>query len=179
MSLETVMLVMAIEEAFDLQIPNPDAERVQTVREMIDYVASRTSTVPSSGCSTQRTFHSLRRALRATSPGVGRIAPDTPLAAFADRRSWPRVWGRTRRRAPTGSHWPHGVPWKRWPCDGPRTVGELALYVTAMCPRAPHPRDEPWTRDGIDRTVRQVLCRETGIWNAGLDDSFVQDLGLD
>ena len=37
-SLDTVELVMAFEEAFDLEIPDEDAEKVRTVQDAIDYV---------------------------------------------------------------------------------------------------------------------------------------------
>lgn len=178
MGLDAVELVMAIEETFDLRIPNAEAARMLTVREMIDYVASRKSTVPSARCSTQQAFHAVRRALRSASSWTGPITPDTPLTAFADRERWPNVWRRARSSAAADPRWPRSVPWKSWLRDGPRTVGELVLYVTSMPRPVPHPRDEPWTRDDITRTVRQVLCHELGIWNARLDDSFVKDLGL-
>jgi acyl carrier protein len=37
-SLDTVELVMAIEEAFDIEIPDNDAERMRTVQDLIDYI---------------------------------------------------------------------------------------------------------------------------------------------
>jgi acyl carrier protein len=37
-SLDHVELVMAIEEAFDIEIPDEDAEKIRTVQEAIDYV---------------------------------------------------------------------------------------------------------------------------------------------
>lgn len=37
-SLDTVELVMAIEEAFDIEIPDNDAEKMRTVQDLIDYV---------------------------------------------------------------------------------------------------------------------------------------------
>src|SRR5262249_15935399 len=36
-SLDTVELVMAFEEAFDLEIPDEDAEKIRTVKDAIDY----------------------------------------------------------------------------------------------------------------------------------------------
>ncbi len=41
-SLDIVELVMAIEEAFDLEIPDDDAERIQTIHDAISYVDART-----------------------------------------------------------------------------------------------------------------------------------------
>jgi acyl carrier protein len=37
-SLDTVELVMAIEEAFDIEIPDTDAEKIRTVKDAIEYV---------------------------------------------------------------------------------------------------------------------------------------------
>ena len=37
-SLDTVELVMALEESFDMEIPDEDAEKIQTVGQAIDYI---------------------------------------------------------------------------------------------------------------------------------------------
>lgn len=38
-SLDTVELVMEFEEEFDIQIPDEEAEKIQTVGQAIDYIA--------------------------------------------------------------------------------------------------------------------------------------------
>jgi len=40
-SLDTVELVMAFEEQFGLEIPDEDAEKIRTVKDAIDYIASK------------------------------------------------------------------------------------------------------------------------------------------
>ncbi len=42
-SLDTVELVMALEEEFELDIPDEDAEKITTVQEAIDFVKGRQS----------------------------------------------------------------------------------------------------------------------------------------
>jgi acyl carrier protein len=37
-SLDTVELVMALEEEFDIEIPDEDAEKIQTVNDAIEYI---------------------------------------------------------------------------------------------------------------------------------------------
>jgi acyl carrier protein len=37
-SLDTVELVMAFEEAFDIEIPDEDAEKIRSVKDAIDYI---------------------------------------------------------------------------------------------------------------------------------------------
>ena len=41
-SLDLVELVMAFEEAFDLEIPDEDAERIQSLQDAFNYVEERT-----------------------------------------------------------------------------------------------------------------------------------------
>ena len=42
-SLDTVELVIAFEEAFGIDIPEADVERIRTVKDAIEYVLSRTT----------------------------------------------------------------------------------------------------------------------------------------
>ncbi len=42
-SLDIVELVMAIEEEFNLEIPDEDAERIQSVQDVQSYIEERTS----------------------------------------------------------------------------------------------------------------------------------------
>ena len=37
-SLDTVELVMAFEEAFDIEIPDEQAEKIRTVKDAVDYI---------------------------------------------------------------------------------------------------------------------------------------------
>lgn len=37
-SLDTVELVMALEEEFDIEIPDEDAEKITTVKQAVDYI---------------------------------------------------------------------------------------------------------------------------------------------
>ena len=42
-SLDTVELVMALEEEFETEIPDDEAEKITTVRQAIDYINSHSS----------------------------------------------------------------------------------------------------------------------------------------
>ncbi|WKZ57334.1 MAG: acyl carrier protein [Bdellovibrionota bacterium] len=40
-SLDIVELIMALEEEYEMEIPDEDAEKIQTVQDVINYVTSR------------------------------------------------------------------------------------------------------------------------------------------
>ncbi len=42
-SLDTVELVMALEEEFDIEIPDEDAETIATVQNAVDYIKGQTN----------------------------------------------------------------------------------------------------------------------------------------
>ena len=42
-SLDTVELVMALEEEFDIEIPDEDAEKIASVQNAVDYIKGHTS----------------------------------------------------------------------------------------------------------------------------------------
>ena len=42
-SLDTVELVMALEEGFDIEIPDEDAEKIATVQNAVDYIKGQTN----------------------------------------------------------------------------------------------------------------------------------------
>ena len=45
-SLDTVELVMAFEEAFDVEIPDEDAEKIRTVQDAVSYVDAHAKAKP-------------------------------------------------------------------------------------------------------------------------------------
>ncbi len=40
-SLDLVELIMSLEEEFDMEIPDEDAEKIATVKDVVDYIKSR------------------------------------------------------------------------------------------------------------------------------------------
>jgi acyl carrier protein len=42
-SLDVVEIIMGLEEEFDIEIPDDDAEKITTVQQIIDYVDAKTS----------------------------------------------------------------------------------------------------------------------------------------
>ena len=44
-SLDTVELVMAFEESFDIEIPDEDAEKIRTVKDAVEYIEKNSKAV--------------------------------------------------------------------------------------------------------------------------------------
>ena len=64
MGLDIVELVMAVEAAFGVDIPDADAERLRTPRDVATYLRTRLPTATDSGsCLTQQAFYRTRRAV--------------------------------------------------------------------------------------------------------------------
>jgi acyl carrier protein len=62
MGLDTVELVMALEEKFGVEIPDDAAEKMLTVRDIIDFIYENLPHAKTSVCFSQRAFYELRRA---------------------------------------------------------------------------------------------------------------------
>lgn len=63
MGMDGVELVMAVEDAFDIQITDADAEKMITPRHVIDFVLGKVTTTTATVCLTQRAFNILRKSL--------------------------------------------------------------------------------------------------------------------
>jgi hypothetical protein len=63
MGLGGVELVIEVEERFGISIPDADAEKIDTVGRLTDYVLAATTQRQSSICQTSRAFYKVRKAL--------------------------------------------------------------------------------------------------------------------
>jgi acyl carrier protein len=63
MGLDTIELIMNVEDRFHIQIADIDAERIQTVGQLAAHVAERIGQSNCSTCTSQRVFHRVRAGL--------------------------------------------------------------------------------------------------------------------
>ena len=64
MGLDSVEIVMKVEQAFGINIPDVDAEKLRTVGDMYEYVSARVTDVSTNACVTQKLFYKLRKHFR-------------------------------------------------------------------------------------------------------------------
>jgi acyl carrier protein len=98
MGMDTVEMVMAIEETFDITIPNEQAEKIVTVGDAYRYILSRVKLDDSSPCLTASAFYRIRRALVDT-VGVGReqVRPASSVDDLIPREGRREHWERLGR----------------------------------------------------------------------------------
>ena len=183
MGLDIVEFVIAVEGALDINIPDKDAERLETPRMLIDYLCQRLAATERGevNCLSQRAFYRARRAT-AERFGVERssLRPETVLAdVIGSRRSeWKALC------ADVGStEWPRlkSDNWLTSGFGGVSTLGELAQHLGAYDVTAMRNPDAPWTQKEIQAVVLSLLERELGVDMSRytLDSQFVRDMGLD
>jgi acyl carrier protein len=92
MGLDSVELVMAIEEAFEIQIEDSEAEQLSTPRDVIELVSVKTSQSSAKECLTQRAFHRLRSGIvRHCEVRREAVKPKTQIASLISRDDRRRI----------------------------------------------------------------------------------------
>lgn len=182
MGLDTVELVMEIEEEFAIDFPDRDAEKIQTVGQLVDYVVDRLRSRRVRACLSQANFHIVRRILMsragARREDVRLGACLAPLAGGDDqlRRLWPSI--QTASFRPTmrlGTRWSKLQPAMYLYGFVITTIGAVTLagvtglwslaalfwIVLLWIMAATMPRVAPISPDS---TVRDLVRHMTGRW---------------
>lgn len=106
MGLDTVELVMEIEEAFDISIPDDRASKMLTVGDVYEFILEKTadSTLKSSTCLSAAAFYDLRRHVRSLGLSYSEIRPKTELdrviPVIGRRNYWQNLSSRMDLRFP-------------------------------------------------------------------------------
>lgn len=185
MGLDAVEFIIAVEESFEVDIPNEVAARLITPRDVIDYLVSELPSVAEGPCLSQRTFYRLRAALTASAPqdGARAIGLDTELDALVPRAGRAEAWHRVQSQLgaanfpgpPVQPDWLGRLQWWR-----PRRVRDVVRHVVAYAPRAML-GTEGWTRSQITAVITRLCEEEFGVdmRRFSLDSEFVRDMGVD
>ncbi len=107
MGLDTVELVMDIEEAFDISIPDERASRMMTVGDVYEFILERTTdaTLSSNRCITAGAFYELRRHCRSIGFPIRDFRPrskiDSVVPLIGRRFYWNALASRMEVRFPS------------------------------------------------------------------------------
>ncbi|MCR9246219.1 MAG: hypothetical protein NXI31_14405 [bacterium] len=178
MGLDSVELLIALEDEFGIAIPDEAAQELVTPRLVTDYFLGQLQQTEASECLRQQTFFRLRRGLR----GEGHeqrdsVRPATRLDELIAHEEWPRTWRRLRESADLG-HWPEQAPWQGRSQFRGKTVRELVHELAAADPRGEPDYDAGWTREQVSLRVRRCIAGVIGGRLFDEDAHFVNDLGI-
>ena len=91
MGLDTVELVMDVEESFGIEIPDDDAQLIVTVGDLFEFIKSQTELAPTGTCLTAATFYDVRRAFNHL--GINeRFGPSTQLGLIVPTKERRSFW---------------------------------------------------------------------------------------
>lgn len=181
MGLDSVEFIMAVEEAFELHIPDEAAATIITPRILIDYLGARLPRAEHGGCLSQRAFHLARESICAELDIPRQeVRPSTPLAVLFPSEQQHR-WAAVR----------DALGAKQWPRIGRRRFferalsphveecGALAHFLVERQPVLIKGEQHGWTRAQIAEVVHRLIRSELGVQQYTADSHFVEDMGVD
>ncbi|HEY9715094.1 MAG TPA: hypothetical protein V6C72_16610 [Chroococcales cyanobacterium] len=182
MNLDTVELVMAIEEAFGLELHAEDLEKVYTVGQMFELVCAQLQTTQPIECLSQRMFYKIRQGL-IDSYCVAReqVVVDVPLQSIVPRGefkgSWPylRMFKTIRFPRLEESWWPISANLDPSAVTIRSLIGRILLLHKERLILDPQSREEAW------ETLCNVIVQHACVSRSQItpNASFTKDLHLD
>ena len=163
MGLDFVEIIIAVEEAFQIAIPDADAERMRTPRNMVEYVMSRIGSEKDSRCLEQRAFYRLRRAIMQVFERPRKaIRPNTRWQEIITHRQTRHNWELLHQATGT-PQWPKlnllGKIPKRI-----NTVGAVARYLAENARASLKIQaDEGWSKQEIEATITKIIQKQLAI----------------
>jgi hypothetical protein len=182
MGLDSVELLLAIEEEFGLDIPDEDAECMTTVDDVYQWLKLRIASADPIACLSQRVFYKLRRALienyrlerRAITPDT-RLTDLLPLNEVAE--GWPFLQMFIELKTPSFKVANEYFGYRL--TDQSLTIRELVETLIAINGRRLAPQRD--SEEEIWRRLVRVFVRQTNVMEEEVVPSarIGQDLGID
>jgi hypothetical protein len=185
MSLDIVELVLSVEEAFGLTIPDDDAVPLATPGLLIDYLTRRLPPGEGPHCLSQRAFHRLRGAL-CEQLHVPRAAvrPGTDLRTLLPPDNLGERWAAVGNALGADTYWPR-LPRRWWLGEAyaptPIPVAYVVRQMADYSPRSLVREGEGWTRPLIAAVLQTILHNLFGFRRDSYteDSHFCRDMGID
>jgi hypothetical protein len=181
MGLDSIELIMSMEEYFQISIPDEIACQMRTPGNIVDYILLRVASESDHPCLEQIAFYRLRRAcMQVFATPRKLIRPNTKWEDILPRHSG---LGRSHNwkllHQATGTpQWPRLSLWNRIP-EKMASVGETARYLAENSPASLKSQAQAgWSRSEVEEAIRRLICDQLGITDFRWDQDFVKDLGL-
>lgn len=189
MGLDSVELVMAFEETFQISISDQEAERMRTPRDVIDCIAAKLDAkagdpVVVIRAKEESAWVHLTHALQGLGVMDGEVGRDQKLDdVFADRSSRQQRWRQLKEQLDVKA-WPR-LRWFGLSTDFPsnlKTLGDLSEWMSHHhLLRLTEDERQALTRGDIAFLVKHIILDQLGLQEEqyGEDKRFIEDLGLD
>jgi len=92
MGLDSVELLMSVEDKFGIRIEDSEAEKIYTVQNFVDCVYSKIITNPNEKCLTQIVFYRIRKAFRNLNLTEQKIKPETKITELLTQSELKENW---------------------------------------------------------------------------------------
>lgn len=92
MGLDSVELVMSIEDKFGIRIENSEAEKIYTVQDLVNIVYNSIIINPTDKCLSQIVFYRIRKALRSLTSNEQEIRPDMQISELCSQTALKEIW---------------------------------------------------------------------------------------
>ena len=96
MGLDSVELVMSIENKFGIQIEDSEAEKIYTVQDLADIVFNRIIINPTDKCLIQIVFYRIREAIRILTSSKKEIRPDMKISELFTLSELKEKWSQLK-----------------------------------------------------------------------------------
>lgn len=93
MGLDSVELVMTVEEKFGIRIPDAECEKIYTVQDFADAVYSKITKYPAENCLSQTIFYKIREAVKSIKPTNDLITPESKIKEVIGMDGLRAKWG--------------------------------------------------------------------------------------
>ncbi|WP_282113207.1 phosphopantetheine-binding protein [Maribacter stanieri] len=97
MGLDSIELVMTVEEKFGIQIPDAECEKIYTVQDFADAVYPKIITHPTEKCLSQIIFYKVREAIKSVNPSNDLITPDSKIKEVVGMDELRTKWGKIEK----------------------------------------------------------------------------------
>ena len=178
MGLDLVEFAFAVENAFGLYLPEPQAADLVTPGLLVDYLVKRLPPADTRQYLDQVAFYRIRKGVM--------LALDTPRAAIRPDTLWASlIPPKSRRHSWELLQHAVGVPaWPKLSVGRPftgdnETIGQTAKFMAIRCPAALKGRSKAWTREEIVEVITRLMADQLGVTRFNMTDHFVRDLKLD
>lgn len=196
MGLDSLELLMNIEQQFGIRIPDAEAEKINTVQELVDCVDTHVQTKPTEKCVSMLVFHKLRAAMHQLWPAATlEISPATVLSDVftgpAAHAHWLKLQSVIGCKLPALERVPLGAK-TRWKAffEGfakqpiplhEKTMRDLVAWILALNHKVLFSSSALASKKDVERIVYGTIAETLAIPVDEIqpEHSIVRDYGLD